>query len=351
MKGEKKKFQEIVVFLFIFFILLEDLSCAENKEERIINTIKLMMGSIQSNAEKNLFSLDYIKYTINFRNFRILRPLEEDLIIKKELNKDDVYVINNLIISFVVDLNVRFFREQNELEDSDRFIEANFSSLIFKVTDDYIDLAESKIDSIHLSSNSKIGKLDYFRNFNLGRNCTYVEIGRNPIPIENTNSTLISIFKVIFEERFYEIKNNVNLLTYDMKNIFSSAREPVTCSEDSKNKYNIDWIQLSKIKISMSDLNINKKENILNINNILIRGTFFSKKYDKNINFDLTFDSSDFILFGKIMMEFAFEKLSIVLEENNEDKDLKEDLLQILKTDFYFYLNDLRMKYFNYLDE
>ena len=356
MSLSRKKY---ILLLSLIFISLFNKSNQneQKKKERIENTIKLILSSMIGITNTTSFTFKYKKYKIIFSNFKLIKPLIQNIkIIQKKNDKNELlFIINNFNIAYNLDLNISLCSNSNiNLQDKSRFVEANFGEIKFKlISDYYIELDSSYINSINFFTNNILGNLDFFSDFKNGQSCMFYEDNQNPIKIDNLNDTYKLIFNKLFNEKIKETEKNVNLLTYDLIQIFNSATEKL----EAQNLNFIEYFQVTKFFTKSNEIIINKENNTIQIKNILIIGKYFSSTLD-NINFNYTCvnkyknDNKIFLTFKIIPKNKNYIEIGINSCEYNNDfnsqlPDSTDDLDNLIKNILVNYLNKKVDYYYN----
>lgn len=332
--------------LYLLFISLFNNSNQNEakKWERLENTIKLMLSSMKGHLKQNSFSFGYKKYNIILQNFKILEPLFfKDIIIQEE-NLDNIkYIkVNNVKITFIMDINIKLFSNPNRLiKDEEFFIETTFNEILFHLINDYnIEIISSNIIYINIVQNNIMSDLDFFKDFNNKKNYLFNEESKEE------KISLKDALNKLFIERLKEVDKNINLLTYDMFFIFNKYAEFNNDESDEINNIKID-----KIVSKDNYFKVNNMENSIKLSNVTIFGNYlFYGFYEVNFNISCK-DNNDHIIYKKSEQN-KYVEINIddcILNDDNIIDDafeIEEDIIHILKKDYANYLNQNADNYY-----
>ena len=313
MKFYKKSY--IIFSLILISLIYKSYQNEDKKQERIENTIKLILSSMKGEINKTMFTLEYHKYNITFNNLKILKPLVNNIRISKEkdINNDIYFKIKNIKIIFIADMNIKLFSNNEIITDKSVSIESFFDEIIFKNNNDF-DIEFYSINNYISIKNNKMSDLSFFNAFNSRKNCIFHEDGKAPIKIDNLNLKLRDIFKNIFEERIkIIIEKSINLLSYDMILIFNNFTDYF----EVKDCDYFAMVKITRIQTKINYINLNKIENIVKIYNIIIDGEIDIGGY-----FSIICDD---------------EKEHVIYKRNEKKSFIEINSLKSCKKKYYFY--------------
>jgi len=277
-------YEKTILFYFIFISLfLESYQNEQKKIERIEGTIKLIISSIIGELNATSFTFDYKRYSISFDNFKLIKPLLNDIKINKENKNNEIfYKINKINITYIFDLGIKLFANPNNIiKDKSRFIIANFEEIKFKFIDDYnIEFISSEINSIDFLKNNKLNNLDYFSDFNEKKTCNFYESENRPITINNVDQKIKEMFNKMFDAKIKELEKNINILSYDILNILNNCKR-IYFDEG----YPIENFLIKKLKTKAEYMTYNKTTKSIIFDNLIFEGDFYSSYNKDYVNF------------------------------------------------------------------
>lgn len=344
-----KFYHKKLFFSLIFIIFFSYSNQNEQKKlERIENATKFLIYSINAKLTNTSFFLfEFNKYNLFLDNLKILKIFENNFKIiqeKNPKNNEIYYIFKNPKLNFISDLNIILY--YNTIQESPFFIECNFNEIKFKLIDDFnIEFISSEIDYINFSKSKKISDLDYFNEFNNKINSSLGQGIDLYFALKNT-------IKKIFEQKIKEIEQTQNLLTYDMFYLFNNCSEIIDISPLSLIS---DSLQIIKIINKDGYINLNKTENSIIINKMILIGKFFVASND--FYFKITCDTEiNHIIFQNNKQNTnRFVEMNINIgvkdcsydEENNLYNEDGDGIVESIKLIFIEILNQNAKYYYN----
>lgn len=332
------KFYQTKFILYLLLILISLIYKSNQNEqkklERIEGTIKLILSKIKGQLNITEFSFKYNKYSIIFNNIRLLKPLNNNINIYQEKNKENeiFYILKNINIDFIIDLNIKLLSNpKNIVTDESLGVQCNYNEIKFKLIDDYnIELYSYDMINFYMSKSNKILGLYFFNDYNNGKNCTFIDGENEPLAIEDITIKLKEIFNQILKDRIKEIENNTNLLFYDMMKILNNITKVF---EKEENEY-VNLFELYKIATKDNYINFSKEDNSIKINNFTISGYYYqTNTYD--IYFYLVCgDNKNHFIYKKNKenkyFEIILDDCKFFTEQNNQLIDEKAEIKEIM---------------------
>lgn len=352
MKFYQKKYI-LYLLLILISLIYKSIQNEQEKLERIEDTIKLILLKMKGQLNITEFSFKYNKYSIAFNNIRLLKPLNNNINIYQEKNKENeiFYVLKSININFIIDLNIKLLSNPNSIvTDESLGVQCNYNEIKFKLIDDYnIELHSCDMNNFYMSKSNKILGLDFFKDFNNGKNCTFIDGENEPLIIEDITVKLKEMFNQILKDRIKEIEKNNNLLFYDMMKILNNITKVF---EKEENEY-VNLFELYNIATKDNYINFNKEDNSIKISNFTISGDYYEanvyyiyfyffcgdnknhfiyKKNKENKYFDIFLDDC----------EFFAENYYGFVDENVE----KKEIINGITIDFKDLLNKKAEEYY-----
>ena len=340
----KKLFFSLLFIIFFFYSNQNE----QKKLERIENATKFLIHSINDKlTNTSFFLLEFSKYNLFLDNLKILKIFENNFKIIQEQNSKNneiYYILKNVKLYFISDLNILLY--YNTIKEKPFFIECNFIEIKFKLIDDFnIEFISSEIDYINFSKSKKISELDYFSEFN---NKINNSLGQGIDLYSNLKNTI----KKIFEQKIKEIEQTQNLLTYDMLYLFNNCSEIIDISPLSLLS---DSLQIIKIINKDGFINLNKTENSIIINKLILMGRFFIASNDFYFNITCDKEFNHIIFQNNKQNADKYVEMNIQIgvkdcsydEENNLYNEDGDGILESIKLIFIEILNQNAKYYYN----
>ena len=336
-----------IFLLFIYIYLFQVSSEDEQKQlERIQNAINLIISRTNGIIDKISLIFEYEKYNISFKNLRILKPLNKDTKIIKEINNYNELFFNlkNLSVSIRCDVFAKIFSQKKEdIKYKTIFFELYFNEMKFKLINNFrIELSTSSIETIKYNN---LDNFEYFSDFNNKKVCIFYEDEKEPILLEDMDSKLKEIFQNKFEEKIKEKQNKFNVFTYDLIQIFDNYHYNITTSE-----YNyITFLEPKKIKVEENDINLDLEKNLISLKYFTLKGIYeyqlIPGKY-YNFKLDCIRDKEHF----KYERNENITKLEFIVSDCSVTDDNRE--FETYSSEYYNEIKDIIQKYYsNYLKE
>ena len=332
------------LFIFVFSILFlssEVKNVSYLRTLRIEETIKIILSNLNGVNLNQEFDFIYPKFSIKFKNFEILNRDPNNISIYQSEENENTFIINNISISFLVDIKVNYFK------NTDFFKQQNCLDLLIPSMEIKYNLEDDtiKLFSINVSDNiifdSPIIYLKYFNIFN--KSCLYNENGYNlEYYIDNPKSKLIEKCKEMFQNSFERIQKDFNLLTYDVYHIFNKSLGIINISEAK----NISYIKISKVILFFNSLYFRADLGKLEIKDLFIDGFFKSNDYDEEKEFSLSLEEDNYIIFHN---KIIFPN-SLFVYSNGTKMEVINELTNAFIKDYANYLNNIYKEYNENLD-
>ena len=273
-----------IFIILIILIILTKITKENNelKKDRIIWTLKEIFNSFETSIidEDYPLSLYYIKYKIQFSDFKISNPIEKELNIYENEPYFNYSVKN---ISFYINYkNYIFFDEKNnnlKYEDLENKMEITFKEIVFYEDSNFLYVFNSIVDSIILPKIKKISHLRFFKDYNEGKVKPFFPDENEYCTIEEA---LSSYLNNVFLRRINDILNNINLYLFDFYQIMDMTKNISYKDTELTYLQDIDYIYISEYIVPKDYVYVNFYK--LYINYLELSGNF-------------TFNNGDFVEF------------------------------------------------------
>jgi len=344
-----------ILILFIGILFLKGTKEEFNNTKRIEGAVKLLLSSLENNQNyhpNKSFSLKYSKYEIVFENFKIISSAMDNLYLYESKNSG-ISSFKNITFEFVFDINLKIL-SKNEIRKIDNFLDLEINFINFKYIneDDYLEFdsfgdINSPLNLI--KTNFYFESMDYFYEFKERKVCL-CKVNNKEYQLEDPNVFMLNFLQDIIQTYIQRIINKNILLTYDAYIIFNNTIKRIECSDETKNKYKIEYININKILIPSRA--IKEQEYLKNkifIYNINFLGFYYSSLYKKAINFTFELDQnkeSPIYLLNRVMSHHL-ENIIIYCKFCNEHTKELEAVKFSINKEYAKILNESIKNYYN----
>ena len=330
----------IFIFLIIFRTFIE--FTKENdklKKERIFNTLKLIFDALQLIQKQEYFSLNYLKYKIEFSNLKINNSLIlEDKNIH-EIIPNYFYIIKNISINFTYN-NYIIIDENNDIskfQDLSKTIEMNFNEIEFLQKDNFLYLNKIYISSISVEKIKKVSHLKYFKDYNEG-------IIKPIYSKTNQYNDIDEIMTNIINNKIYDVFSYINLYYYDLIKILDMIknRNMTINDRDQYYPYNLQFIFISEIDIPIEYCKI--EDSTLRVEYIRFKGYFYF--YDGDyLEFNAYLSDDNYMYLNyNIGIYFLNKNQPFTIDMMNENQNYI--YLRIFRREFLFIIDEKYKSYY-----
>lgn len=324
------------LLLLIIILLLNKSNEIFNLTKRIEGAVKFILSSSENILINNdTYIIKYPKFEIKMANFKIISPLLDNLKLKEKEVSSTEYIFENINIGYFFDTEICY--KGNNINKKDNYLES-IVTMKFKYfeKDDFLSFdSKNLINSAeNLTIDFGLESLDFFRDLKERKPCVCQKDKEEKF--ENPYLFFVDILKEKTEIYISKVISLNALLTYDAYIIFNNTLKQIECSDETKSKYNIEYIKINQI-FFFSDkiepqLNLRNK---LWIHQIFYKGIYKSLKYNKEMyfSFRLDEDKENIIMLINEKLTFIMDDLVFFCELCNETEE-KEALQFAISKDY-----------------
>ena len=247
-----------IFIILIIFIIITKITKENDqlKKERILWTLKEVFNSIENDImEDYSLSLYYLKYKIQFSDFKLNNPIDKEISIT-EIIPTQYYSVNN--VSFYINYNnyILFDDKNNNLAYGDlpNIIKITFTDILFSEDDNYLYVSESSVDSIMVPKIQKISNFRFFKDYNEGKVKPFYPDTNEYCRIEEALSLYL---KNMFLDRIDRVlQYNTNLYLYDFYQIMGMSKN--ISYKGTKLDYlkNLDYVYINEYYLYKGDYTV-----------------------------------------------------------------------------------------------
>jgi hypothetical protein len=344
-----------ILFLFIVILFLKGTKEEFNNSKRIEGAVKLLLSSLENNQNfhpNKSFTLKYPKYEIFFDNFKIISSAMDNINLYESRNSG-IFSFKNITFDFVFDVNLKIL-SKNIIKKIDNFLDLEINFINFNYINKDDNLEFDSFGEINnplnlIKTNFDFESLEYFYEFKERKACL-CKINNEEYQLKEPHIFMFNFFQEMIKAYIKRIINKNILLTYDAFIIFNNTIKTIECSDETKNKYKIEYIKINKILIPSSE--IKEQEYLKNkifIYNIKFIGFYYSSLYKEEIHFTFELDQnteSPLYLLNRVM-SYNLDNLYINCKFCDEHNKEFEALKFSVKKEYTKILNESIKNYYN----